>query len=134
MTWKTANGKFSTDQTVNVKFQLPEFTEKITVNQPFHVCPHDLDYDMIIGRETLVELGIGIDFLEKQITWNDIRVDMKDPTLFDNKENLLSLSTQVDPKKCQETLDRAMHILNAGREKESNLSNKVSTYTHLKEL
>ena len=68
VTWKTANGKFSTDQTVNVKFQLPEFTEKITVNQPFHVCPHDLDYDMIIGRETLVKLGIGIDFLGKKIT------------------------------------------------------------------
>ena len=133
VTWKTANGKFLTDQTVNVKFQLPEFTEKITVNQPFHVCPHDLDYDMIIGRETPVELGIGIDFLEKQITWKDIRVDMKDPNLFDNKENLLSLSTQVYPKKYQENLDRAMHILNAGREKESNLDNIVNTYTHLKE-
>ena len=71
----------------------------MTINQPFHVCPHDLDYDMIIGRETLVDSGIGINFLEKQITWNDIRVDMKDPTLFDNKENLLSLAAQVDPKK-----------------------------------
>ena len=58
---------------------------------------------------------------------------MKDPTLFDNKENLLSLATQVDPKKCQETLDRDMHILNAGREKESNLKKIVNTYTHLKE-
>ena len=80
-----------TEQTVNIKLQLPEFTEKITINQQFHVCPHDLDYDMIIGRATLVELGIGITFLEKQITWNDIRVEMKDPTLFDNKESLLSL-------------------------------------------
>ena len=59
---------------------------------------------------------------------------MKDPTLFDNKEILLSLATQGHPKKCQETLDRAMHILNAGQEKESDLGKIVNNYTHLKEF
>ena len=129
--WNTANGKFLTDQTVNATFQLPEFTEDVTFNQPFHVCPHDLDYDLIIGRETLIALGIGIDFLERQITWNDVRVEMKDPTLFDNRKNLLSLAMQVDPRKCKESLDRALHILNAGREENPDLARAVHDCKHL---
>ena len=60
VTWKTANGDFTTDRVVKVDFVLPEFTEKVTINQPFHVCNHELEYDMIIGRETLSNLEIVI--------------------------------------------------------------------------
>ena len=121
MTWKTTNGDFTTDQMVKVDFILPEFTEKVTINQPFHVCKHELEYDMIIGREPLSNLGIVIDFQGKQVIWNDISVEMKDPTLFDIRKNLYSLAMQAEPEVCQDILDRALHILNAGREGESNL-------------
>ena len=77
-----------------------------------------MDYDMIIGRETLIGLGIGIDFKEKQMTWNDIKVEMKDPTLFDIKDHMYLFSLQANPQICQQTLARAKHILNAGRVEE----------------
>ena len=131
VTWKTANGNFETDQMVNVKFQLPDFTEKVTINQPFHVCQHELDYDMIIGRKTLIDLGIIIDFLNRQIIWNDISVELKDPTLFDNRMNLYSLAVQAEPESCQDILNRAMHILDAGRDGETNLEKVVNGYKHL---
>ena len=79
VTWKTANGKFRTTKIVLPEFLLPEFDDRVTLKQPFHVCDHELGYDMIIGRETLSELGIIIDFKSNQISWNDIKVDMKNP-------------------------------------------------------
>ena len=62
VTWTTANGKFVTNKLVVPEFHLPEFDERVTIKQPFHVCEHRLGYDMIIGRETLAELGFIIDF------------------------------------------------------------------------
>ena len=85
MTWTTTNGKFRTTKIVVPEFQLPEFDERVTITQPFHVCDHDLGYDMIIGRETLAELGFIINFETNQISWNGMKVEMKDPTLFDKK-------------------------------------------------
>ena len=86
---------------------------------------------MIIGREPLSDLGIVIDFQGKQVIWNDISVEMKDPTLFDIRKNLYSLAMQAEPEICQDILDRALHILNAGREGGPNLKQVVRSYKHL---
>lgn len=77
----------------------------------------------MIDWETLIDLGLGItiDFLGKQITWNGISAEMKDPTPFNNEDNLYSITLQVDPEKYQEILDCVILIMEAGREKESNL-------------
>ena len=91
----------------------------------------ELEYDMIIGSETFSDLGIVIDFQEKQIIWNDISVEMKDPTLFDIRKNLYSLALQAEPESFQDIQNWALHILNAGREGDPNLKQVVKSYKHL---
>ena len=83
MTWETANDSFDTTETVDVKFQMPEFTESATVTQMFHVCEQKIPYDAIIGQNTLKQLGITLDFGNSEITWNGYSVDMKEPILLE---------------------------------------------------
>ena len=58
-------------------------------------------------------------------------MEMKDPTLFDIRKNLYSLAMQAEPESCQDILDQALHILNAGREGDPNLKQVVRGYKHL---
>ena len=113
VTWSTANGKFHTYKIVVPVIQLPEFDERVDIQQPFHVFENNLGYDMIIGRKTLAELGFIINFEEGKISWNDMRVDMKDPTLLDNKENIQMFALQVEPESClgSSTQRSPYHIL-----------------------
>ena len=86
---------------------------------------------MIIGRETLDELGFIINFEEGKISWNDMRVDMKDPTLLDNKENIQMFALQAEPDSCQEVLGRAIHIMSSGRTTPISINQLVETCHHL---
>ena len=131
VTWTTANGKFRTNKIVVPEFQLPEFDERVTIKQPFHVCDHDLGYDMIIGRETLAELGFIINFETNQISWNDMKVAMKDPTLFDKKELLTMFALQAEPETCHKSLNRAIQIMDLGRNEPPNINDIVDNNNHL---
>ena len=46
----------------------------------------NIPYDMIIGRDTLRKLGIILDFDKSKIDWKGMKVEMKDPTFFEDKE------------------------------------------------
>ena len=100
MTWETANGSFMTSETVTAQIRLPEFKESATVKQTYHVCNQKIPYDVIIGRETLQQLGISLDFKNSQIIWNDSAVEMKQPKLLDNRSNLLNLASADEPTHC----------------------------------
>ena len=71
-TWSTANGSFETVAKSSVAFILPELTEQRVVHANVHVTTKRLNnYDMIIGRDLLTELGLRLDFDSKTITWDD---------------------------------------------------------------
>ena len=111
MTWETANGSFITSKTVTARIRLPEFHESATVTQTYHVCHQKIPYDVIIGRETLQQLGISLDFKNSQIIWNDSAVEMKQPKLLDNRSNLLQLANADEPSHCVQNSQRAERIL-----------------------
>ena len=111
MTWETTNGSFDTTETVETKFILPEFSESTTLTQTFHVCDQKMPYDVILGRNTLQQLGIVLDFKDSVIKWNETSVDMKDPTLLNNKSNLNNLAFYDEPAHCAESSERAERIL-----------------------
>lgn len=111
MTWETANGSFITSKTVTARIRLPEFHESATVTQTYHVCHQKIPYDVIIGRETLQQLGISLDFKNSQIIWNDSAVEMKQPKLLDNRSNLLQLANADEPRHCVQNSLRAERIL-----------------------
>ena len=60
--WNTANGTFETMQTIDEKFQMPEFIKLTSVQETFHMCKQNIPYDMIIGRGILHKIGLIINF------------------------------------------------------------------------
>jgi hypothetical protein len=78
--WKTVAGNFSTEGTVETKFQLPELNPIATINYKLHVSNSLGVYDMILGRDLLKDLGLIIDYSTKSIIWNDAIIPMKGST------------------------------------------------------
>jgi hypothetical protein len=62
--WTTRAGTFTTKTICKIKFSLPEFFENRTIDWTVHVddSKTDQQYDMIIGRDLLEELGMSLDF------------------------------------------------------------------------
>ena len=86
---------------------------------------------MIIGRETLAELRLIINFETSQISWNDMKVRMKDPTFSDNKGILALYASQAESESYQQALKRALHIMDMGRENPATVNDKVESNSHL---
>ena len=56
---------------------LAKFNPTSEITHSVHVVKTLDDYDIIIGRDLLHELGIDIRFSTKTMFWNDVKVDMK---------------------------------------------------------
>jgi hypothetical protein len=81
--WSTMGGKFTTTKTGFVTFSLPVFNLKkqICSSWVFHVgdrSESSSTYDMIMGRDCLVELGIIMNFNDHTVTWDTDTIPMKD--------------------------------------------------------
>ena len=75
--WKTQVGSFETNQTATIPFALPQFDPKRKCCSTFHIFDGG-KYDVVIGRDILLELGMKINFKERCITWDEISVEMLD--------------------------------------------------------
>ena len=68
--WNTAAGTFSTNSKVKLDLKLPELSPSAAIDLVAHVYKGDLvNYNVIIGREDLLELGIDIKFSTSTIEW-----------------------------------------------------------------
>ena len=106
------------------KLQIAEFGKKALFTQEFHVADTELSCDMIIGRGTLIDLGILLDFEQKEIGWKGVRVPMKEPHTLDNPDAVQAFAMSSDPESCMEATDRATSILDITN-KEADLSKLV---------
>ena len=71
-TWKTQAGNFTTSQKENVEFCLPEFSAAKILSWKCHVdSSTNSRYNMILGRDLLTDLGLGLKFSEKIIVGGD---------------------------------------------------------------
>ena len=73
-------GTVSTAGTANVEFSLPEFHEDTLIEWKVHLAPKLGDYDMVIGRDVLSEVGIGIHFSTHTCTWGHSTIPMRNPS------------------------------------------------------
>jgi len=65
---------------------LPELSETKLIEWKMHVVDSKtMNYDIILGRDILEQLGIIIDFKEKQITWEEISIPMRTKEAFENE-------------------------------------------------
>ena len=112
--WQTTAGKFLTVTKTQVKFHLDEFLLSKKVEWSCHVSTTPLlEYDMIMGRDLLLELGINLKFETKIIEWEGVEIDMPNFSTL-NKGELNDIVQELDePKLAQQTRTRATKILDA---------------------
>lgn len=68
--WTTFAGKFLTKYETEIVFTLPLLHETKEIKTMMHVAPSIANYDMIIDRDLLHDLGIVLDFSNHTIAWD----------------------------------------------------------------
>ena len=123
--WKTVAGTFSTNETVQAAFSLPELHEERMVTWKFHVTDSPMNYDMIIGQDLLSELRIDVLFSSNKVLW-----DFKD-TPFKSVHATEKVDYHVVDSPCiEEATERIKQILDAKYEK-ADVNEVAKQSTHL---
>ena len=79
--WKTKSGSFYTDTKCQIKFSLPAFHEHRKISWNCYVDntdPEFCNYDLIVGRDLMFELGMDICFSEAKIVWDNASIPMQE--------------------------------------------------------
>ena len=97
--WRTKTGKFTTSNKCNITFTLPAFYEHREITWNCYVdtttsSNHYINYDLIIGRDLMHEIGINILFKDSLIEWDGATIPMQpadklDKTYLDELEQEL---------------------------------------------
>jgi hypothetical protein len=139
--WHTSNGSFLTKGRSKVNLKFFEYSN----SKEYTVTPDVVEYDkkemtkpafdLILGCQTMKELGIVLDFRTKEITIDHIILPMRDinsltPLTLD-KAWAVNNSMANEPQSTQEATQRVIKILDANYKK-ADLQSIVSTNcTHL---
>ena len=71
-------GSFNTNEKCKIQFALPELWDTRVIEWTVHVTGQRSNYDMIIGRDVLSELGINLNFKDMTVQWDTAIIPMKD--------------------------------------------------------
>jgi hypothetical protein len=135
-TWRTSNGIFKTTKVADLEISFPEFSKSkralltpdvfdVPSNQPKPV------YDLIIGIDTMIRLGIILDFKDLRVTMDSVTIPMRPHDSFPSTPELqLQLKSILEPASTREMTNRAVKILDSKYEK-ANLPELVNEYSHL---
>ena len=141
--WNTAGGVATTAEKATIQFSLPEFYEKTIVQTPVHVFSTPMNYDLIIGRDLLTELGISLDFYHQKTIWQDAEIPMKlpnatvnsdfyvqDNSLIENETNRIKkiLDAKYEPADLEEVAEQALHL---SKEEQQQLYQLLNKYKDL---
>ena len=79
--YSTASGMYWTTHDAKVTFCMPELSSIKIINNSFHVDngkgESGIGYDMIIGRDLMVQLCLTADFRRQVLQWDCATVHMK---------------------------------------------------------
>jgi hypothetical protein len=127
-TWQTAAGNLCTNKkTKKTSFSFPELHANKQISKSMHVVDQGISrYDMIIGRDLIIDLGLDAKGSDLSICWDDAAIPWRevDSTL---KDAFLSYIPTHRPSK------RIKQILDA-EYKAADLSEIVSAADHLTEI
>ena len=98
--WRTKAGKFTTSNKCNITFKLPAFYEHREITWNCYVDTTNTNicnYDLIIGRDLMHEIGINILFKDAVLEWDGATIPMQstdklDETYLDEFEQEILLS------------------------------------------
>ena len=138
--WRTSNSTFQMYKLAHVELIFPEYSNSKTIHIDADVVKHDSDksrpnFDVIIGRKTMRELGAVLDFERQIIKWDGIELPMKDLKELQDVTTVYNFySESIEPKSTKEATGRAVRILDANYEK-ADLSKVVAeNCQHLSEI
>jgi hypothetical protein len=83
--WGTCNGTFVTDKVGDIEISFVEYSSSKKVHLQPDIVEYSLGdqapmYDLIIGKQTMHNLGVKLDFQEKTITIDEILLPMRNIT------------------------------------------------------
>ena len=70
-------GTFNTCRVASVNLILPELNSTAEIKINCHVSKQKSNYDLIVGRDVLRELGIILDFANDKTIWEELEIPMK---------------------------------------------------------
>ena len=127
--WQTAAGIFTTVGKSKLKLQLTELSPTAILEDTVHVTDQNLgQYDIIIGRNTLQQLGIDLLFSTSTVSWpeRDVELPMKPQEGNCKREHFFI----QDPPSVQQSSERLTNILDA-KYKKADLDDVTSTIENL---
>jgi hypothetical protein len=119
--WNTLNGIFQTKHKARVELNFFEYTDSKRYYLEPDVVEYNkvgkLQYNLILGTETLRELGIVLDFKAETITIDEIILPMRNINHLQGASMLRALklinSLAMEPQSTQDATKRAMQIPDA---------------------
>jgi hypothetical protein len=119
--WNTSNGIFQTKRKARVELNFFDYSNSKRYYSEPDVVEYNKDsklqYDLILGNETMKELGIVLDFKSKTITIDEITLPMRNINLLQGSSTLRALklnnSLAKEPLSTLDTTKRATLILDA---------------------
>jgi len=137
MKWHTSSGDFYTNERACIDLQFFNYSESKRYSLEPDVVEFEKKnkpmFDLIIGTETMKELGIVLDFRTMEITVDEVTLPMRNANQLSTKTKMYqawkinnSLRLELEPESTQEATKRAVHILDAKYEK-ADLQSVVDT-------
>ena len=119
--YSTASGMYCTTHDVKVPFCIPEFSGSKIINHRFQVDNDEIEsgivYDMIIGHDLMVQLGLTDDFKCQALQWDGTTVYMKESRTLLGKSDLTKremcevVMQTAEPASTQESTDQMVKVL-----------------------
>ena len=136
----TTAGVYFTTHDVKVPFFMTEFSSSKIINHRFHIdndkCESGIVYDMIIGRDLMVQLGLMANFNRQFLQWDGATFYIKDPSSLIWKPDLPKreirevMMQNVEPASTREATDRIVKIIDSTYAK-SDLEHTVANANQL---
>ena len=70
--WSTLVGTLHTTHKCKIEINFPQISPTHNIHWDVHMTTNKSQYDLIIGRDLMSQLGIDIKFSTHQIVWKDI--------------------------------------------------------------
>jgi hypothetical protein len=122
-TWCTSNGDFHTNGKGSLKVKMFEYSNSKTVFLTPDIVEYDGKpigkpaFDLIISTKTMTELGIILDFKDRIITINEIKLPMQSiKDLISSNKEALSFNNCIANNEPKNTKVATQHVVQIGCE------------------
>ena len=132
----TGSGQLKTKYKADIKFTLPEFSNSKLITWNFHLTDNeDLGYDLILGRDIMLKLGIDLSFEKKSLSWEGTEIPMRDYNKLkrwnlSKHEVKAIIQARNEPVVTEQATQRVIRILDANYRK-ANLKTVAAGAKHL---